>query len=162
MTPKQERFVEEYLIDLNATQAAIRAGYSEKTADQQGHQLLKKTSVAAAIEKARAEQSRRTRVTADDVIRELARVGLSDVRKLVTEAGTLKAVADLDDDTAAAVASVEVVSGDDGVKTHKIKLWDKGSALTQLGRHFKLFTDRVEGDMTLYDRLADARKRTGR
>jgi phage terminase small subunit len=68
LTPKQEHFVEEYLIDLNATQAAIRAGYSEKTADQQGHQLLKKTLVSAAIAEAQAERSARTSVTQDYVL----------------------------------------------------------------------------------------------
>tara|TARA_R110002110_G_scaffold106898_2_gene267700 strand:+ start:1953 stop:2357 length:405 start_codon:yes stop_codon:yes gene_type:complete len=68
LTPKQERFINEYLIDLNATQAAIRAGYSEKTADQQGHQLLKKTLVSAAIAEAQDERSARTSVTQDYVL----------------------------------------------------------------------------------------------
>jgi phage terminase small subunit len=68
LTPKQESFVGEYLIDLNATQAAIRSGYSEKTAEQQGHQLLKKTLVSAAIAEAQAERSARTNVTQDYVL----------------------------------------------------------------------------------------------
>ena len=71
LTPKQQRFVDEYLIDLNATQAAIRAGYSPKTAEQQGFQLLKKTSVSEAIEQAQKERQKRTLVTQDDVIRGL-------------------------------------------------------------------------------------------
>ena len=71
LTPKQQRFVDEYLIDLNATQAAIRAGYSPKTAEQQGFQLLKKTSVSEAIEQAQQERQKRTLVTQDDVIRGL-------------------------------------------------------------------------------------------
>ena len=71
LTPKQQRFVDEYLIDLNATQAAIRAGYSPKTAEQQGFQLLKKTSVSEAIEQAQQERQKRTMVTQDDVIRGL-------------------------------------------------------------------------------------------
>ena len=71
LTPKQQRFVDEYLIDLNATQAAIRAGYSPKTAEQQGFQLLKKTSVSDAIEQAQQERQKRTMVTQDDVIRGL-------------------------------------------------------------------------------------------
>ena len=71
LTPKQQRFVDEYLIDLNATQAAIRAGYSPKTAEQQGFQLLKKTSVSEAIEQAQQERQTRTLVTQDDVIRGL-------------------------------------------------------------------------------------------
>jgi phage terminase small subunit len=68
LTPKQESFVGEYLIDLNATQAAIRSGYSEKTAEQQSHQLLKKTLVSAAIAEAQAERSARTNVTQDYVL----------------------------------------------------------------------------------------------
>jgi phage terminase small subunit len=68
LTPKQGHFVEEYLIDLNATQAAIRAGYSEKTAEQQGHQLLKKTLVSNAIAEAQVERSARTSVTQDYVL----------------------------------------------------------------------------------------------
>ncbi|MCK6157372.1 terminase small subunit [Moraxella osloensis] len=71
LTPKQQRFVDEYLIDLNATQAAIRSGYSEKTAQEQGYQLLQKTSVLNAIELAKTERQKRTMVTQDDVIRGL-------------------------------------------------------------------------------------------
>ena len=71
LTPKQQRFVDEYIIDLNATQSAIRAGYSPKTAEQQGFQLLKKTSVSEAIEQAQQERQKRTLVTQDDVIRGL-------------------------------------------------------------------------------------------
>ena len=76
MTPKQQRFVEEYLVDLNATQAAIRAGYSKKTAEQQGHQLLKKTSVQQAVSAAQQTRSEATGITADRVVTELAKVGL--------------------------------------------------------------------------------------
>ncbi len=68
LTPKQARFVAEYLIDLNASQAAKRAGYSEKTAEQQGHQLLKKTLVAAAIAEAQSDRSERTEITQDYVL----------------------------------------------------------------------------------------------
>ena len=67
-THKQQCFVEEYLIDLNATQVAIRAGYSEKTANEQGSRLLANVSVAAAIEEAMAERSERTKVTQDYVL----------------------------------------------------------------------------------------------
>lgn len=76
MTPKQQRFIDEYLIDLNATQAAIRAGYSPKTANEQGCQLLAKLSVP--IAQAMAERSRRTGFNADRVLRELAEMGFAD------------------------------------------------------------------------------------
>jgi phage terminase small subunit len=80
ISPKQQRFADEYLVDLNATQAAIRAGYSEKTAAQQGHQLLQKTSVRDAIEAGRAQRAERTAVTADRVIAELAAIATTCAR----------------------------------------------------------------------------------
>lgn len=76
LTPKQERFVQEYLVDLNATQAAIRAGYSEKTADKIGPELLGKTSISAAIRKAQQGRQKRTEITQDMVIEKLAEIAL--------------------------------------------------------------------------------------
>ena len=74
MTAKQDRFVEEYLCDLNATQAAIRAGYSKKTAYSQGQRLLKKVEMAEAIAEGQAERSERTEVTQDYVLAEIVQV----------------------------------------------------------------------------------------
>lgn len=74
LTEKQKRFCEEYLIDLNATQAAIRAGYPAKRASEQAYQLLQKTTVSSYIEKLRAEQQERTQITADTVLGELAKI----------------------------------------------------------------------------------------
>lgn len=74
LTPKQERFVSEYLLDLNATQAAIRAGYSERTANEQGARLLAKVSVAAAIAEAQAARSERTKIDADYVLRQAVKL----------------------------------------------------------------------------------------
>lgn len=155
LTPKQERFVQEYLIDLNATQAAIRAGYSEKTAYSVGHENLSKPEIADAIvigQKARAE---RTQVTADMVVKELARIGFSDLRKVLSQNGSLLHPGEWDDDTAASIASIEVVtnsgsSGEDeeGRKivehTHKIKVWDKNSALEKLAKHLGMFVEKHE------------------
>lgn len=83
LNAKQARFVEEYLIDLNATQAAIRTGYSEKTAYSQGQRLSKDVEVAEAIAAAMAARSERTEITSDRVLRELAKIGFSDIRKAV-------------------------------------------------------------------------------
>ena len=83
LTDKQQRFVEEYMVDLNATQAAIRAGYSLETAEQIGYQLLQKTSVLKAISQARQAQQARTAITADKVLMEIANVALADARELV-------------------------------------------------------------------------------
>jgi phage terminase small subunit len=74
MTPQQQRFVEEYLIDLNATKAAIRAGYSAKTAEQQGYQLLQNTSVSAAIAEAMEKRSQETAIDAAWVLTEARKV----------------------------------------------------------------------------------------
>jgi hypothetical protein len=73
LTPKQRRFVDEYLVDLNATQAAIRAGYSARTANEQGARLLANASVAAAAQSAQLARSQRLRISQDDVLRGLHR-----------------------------------------------------------------------------------------
>lgn len=83
LTPKQARFVEEYLVDLNATQAATRAGYSPKTAYSAGQRLLKDVEVAAALATAMDARAQRTSITADRVVEELAKIGFSDIRKAV-------------------------------------------------------------------------------
>ena len=83
LTPKQERFVQEYMVDLNALQAAIRAGYSKDTAGVIGHENLKKPYIQAAIARARQEQQQRTQITVDSVVKELAQVAFADARDLV-------------------------------------------------------------------------------
>ncbi|WP_424924373.1 terminase small subunit [Alloalcanivorax xenomutans] len=92
LTDKQARFVEEYLIDLNATQAAIRAGYSEKTARQTGNENLTKPDVAAAIAEAKAKRSERTNVDADWLLKRLASEAEADLADLYYEDGGLKPV----------------------------------------------------------------------
>lgn len=149
LTPKQGAFVREYLIDLNATQAAIRAGYSAKTAYSMGEENLRKPEIAAAVAEAQAARAKRTEITADRVLKELARIGFADVRKLFGDDG-LQSPTEMDDETAAAVQSVEVVvrrtPGDEKnvEHIHKIKLNDKLGALTQIGRHLGMFTDKIE------------------
>lgn len=78
LTNKQKRFCEEYLIDLNATQAAVRAGYSEKTADRIANQNLKKLEVQQYLQKLMQDRSERTKISADDVVRELERIAMTD------------------------------------------------------------------------------------
>lgn len=150
LTAKQERFVAEYLIDLNATQAAIRAGYSEKTAHVIGPENLGKPIIQGAISEAQAKRAERTEITQDRVLSELAKIGFSDLRKVVTTHGSLIDVQDWDDDTAGAIASVEVVKRPSGeydednkpILDHvaKIKTWDKLSALEKLGKHLGMFS----------------------
>lgn len=154
LTDKQQRFVEEYLIDLNATQAAIRAGYSEDTAKEIGYENLTKPHIADAIAEAQSLRSQRTQITQDRVLQELARIGFSDLRKCLTPTGHLLAPHDWDDDTAASISSIEVVTNmksekdDDGrtpiEHTHKIKVWDKNSALEKIAKHLGMFVERHE------------------
>jgi len=173
--PRQARFVEEYLVDLNATQAAIRAGYSPRTAEAQGSRLLSHVKVQRAVTARMAERSERTEVAADRALLEIARVAFSDLRRLFHEDGRLKRPGEWDDDTAAAISSIEVVTrdlGDGKVEyVRKIKLWDKGKALEQLSKHLGLYGDQMASerpsdrplsglsDEELYQRLLDARAR---
>ncbi|MDY3551419.1 terminase small subunit [Gemmata sp. JC717] len=83
LTPKQEKFVQEYLIDLNATQAAIRAGYSEKTANEQGSRLLANVSVSQAIQRAMQERSKRTAITQDDVLQRWWDIATAEVNEVI-------------------------------------------------------------------------------
>lgn len=146
MTEKQKHFCEEYLIDLNATQAAVRAGYSTRSAHSIATENMQKPAVRARIDEALATRSKRTGVNADRVVRELARVAFvnpSDVIDL--DNATLKD--DATDDDTAAVASVKVktipTADGQGVE-REIKMADKLKALELLGRHLGMFTDKVE------------------
>jgi phage terminase small subunit len=169
LTAKQQTFVREYLVDLNATQAAIRAGYSTKTAAEIGAENLRKPQIAEAVQKAIDARAERTQISADRVLAELAKIGFSDIRRAVNwysqvnvaavdaegiegeaEDGSLRFAVlnqvelissdEIDDDTAAAIAEVSMT--DKGGL--KIKLHDKRQALVDLGRHLQLFTDKID------------------
>ncbi len=115
MTQKQKRFVEEYLIDLNATKAAIRAGYSPKTANEQGSQNLAKVSIQAAIDKAMAERSRRTGINQDRVIQELAKLALlNPVDVIDMDTATVKPDASRDDTACIAGVRIKTLMTKDG------------------------------------------------
>lgn len=143
LTPKQSLFALEYLVDLNATQAAIRAGYSAKTAASQGERLLRNVEIQAEIAKARKAREERTAVSSDRVLLEAARIALFDPRRLFNDDGTTKAITDLDDDTAAAVSGIKVrrISGEENENCSIIeyKVADKNSALEKLFRHHGLY-----------------------
>jgi phage terminase small subunit len=153
LTAKQQRFVEEYLVDLNATQAAIRAGYPAEYANKIGPENLVNVGISDAISAGREKMSQRTEITQDMVMAEFARIGFGDIRALFDTSGRLKALADLPRDHAAMVASIEVVTkslpGREGEPveveyTHKIRSWDKVAALTQMGRRLGMFVDKLE------------------
>ena len=143
MTKKQKLFCDEYLIDLNATQAAIRAGYSTETAKAIGCENLTKPDLRAYIDRAMAERSRRTGVNADRVVQELAKIAFVNAPDVIDpETATIKEDA-LAEDTAA-IQSVKVKTfGEDGLE-REIKMADKLKALELLGKHLGMFRDKVE------------------
>jgi len=151
---KQKMFGKEYIIDLNATQAAIRAGYSVKTAYSQGQRLLKKVELQAFIQSQMDKRSSRVEITADNVLKELALMGFANMLDYITVNDDGSAYVDLKNVTreqAAALSEVVVDqyvegNGEDAkpVKKIKIKLADKKSNLELIGRHLKLFTDKLE------------------
>lgn len=166
MNQKQKTFASEYVIDYNATQAAIRAGYSERSAYSQAHELLKKPEVKKAIQELEEAASERTAITKDMVLKELARVAFVDPRKLFDEEGRPKDIRFLDPDTAAALSSVDIYeefdyNGDEkelSGYTKKYKWADKLRALEMLGKHLGMFTDKVHVEGTVdtgSDKLAN-------
>jgi len=151
LTPKQAAFVQEYLVDLCATQAAIRAGYSKKTANRIGPQNLSKLVIQVALKKAMDARAKETGVTAESVLRQCQYMSFADIRELFTEAGQLIDIRSLPDAIAAAVQSVEVVvratgeTDEDGNRevehVHKIRLVDKRASLDMLFKHLGLYND---------------------
>jgi phage terminase small subunit len=154
LTPKQERFVAEYLIDLNATQAAIRSGYSVKTASSQGERLLRNVEVAKAITVAQKAREQRTEITQDRVLKELAKLGfanMQDYMSITKEGEPFADLSKLSRDQAAAITEFTVEDftegrGDDArdVRRVKFKLADKRAALVDIGKHLGMFKEKVE------------------
>lgn len=165
LTPKQALFVAEYLKDLNATQAAIRAGYSEATARQIGAENLSKPDIAAEIAKRTQRHAAKLDITAEKVLAAIAEIAFGDVRKMFTEDGALIRPHEWDDATAAAIAGMDVVtvSAGEGMVEHvaKVKRADRLRALDMLARHHSLYNDKLEVSVTdnLADRVARAKAR---
>ena len=150
MTDKQKRFVDEYLIDLNATQAAIRAGYKPDNAQQMGSENLSKPVISSAIAKAMAERSKRTGINQDRVIRELARIGFAKITDIV-DPETAKIRENASEDDLACIQSIKIKPNEFGTE-REVKLYDKKSALVDLGKHLGMFKDRMDlsADMDLH------------
>lgn len=151
LNPKQARFVAEYLIDLNATQAAIRAGYSAKTAKQIGSKLLTNIDVASEVSKRQEKIAKDRGITVDSITRELAKLGFSNMQDYLTitnEGDPQMDLSNLTRDQAAALAEVTVEDFKDGrgdaardVRRIKFKLADKRAALVDLGKHLGMFKE---------------------
>lgn len=140
LTPKQEMFIREYLVDLNATQAAIRAGYSKRTAEWQGPQLLGKTHVAVEIQKLMDKRAAKIEITAEKVLQEIAKLAFSNLQDFYDANGSLKDITSLPRDIAVALSSSKV-NLTEACAVQEIKLHDKKGSLELLGRHLKLFND---------------------
>jgi phage terminase small subunit len=152
LTPRQQRFVDEYLIDLNATQAAIRAGYSAKTAEQQGPRLLGNVGVAAAISAAQKARSARTEVDADYVLKRMIEIDQMDVLDIMDDQMAIKPVSEWPKVWRQYLSGFDLAEMFDGRGDQremigilkKIKWPDKVRNLELLGRHFGMFKERVE------------------
>lgn len=154
LNPKQQRFVDEYLKDLNGTQAAIRAGYSARTAQEQSSRLLSKAIVAAAVKAGIGRSVERAHLTVERIDQEISRLAFADLRKLYNPDGTLKQPHEWPDDVAAFVSGVEVVEkkAADGTIVavmKKVKTWDKPAALTLAARRLALLHDKLAVEVTV-------------
>ena len=149
LTAKQQRFCDEYLIDLNATQAAIRAGYSPKTAEQAASRLLTIVKVSDEIKREMAERSKRTGINQDRVVQELAKLAFVNIADVVDLDNAMVRRSATDEDLAC-IQSVKIKPSEFGTE-REIKLYDKKASLELLGRHLGMFKDKleVEADMDL-------------
>ena len=156
LTDKQEQFCLEYLTDLNATQAAIRAGYSENTANEQGSRMLAKVNVQRRIAELQAERAERLQIQHDDILRELASIAFASpahYMDVVQVDGTsrilVKPTAEWTEQQKAAVISIK--NTPNGVE---IRLSDKVKALELLGKHLGMF-NRKELDVAVNQSAMD-------
>jgi phage terminase small subunit len=147
LTPKIKRFCEEYIKDLNGTQAAIRAGYSQKTANEQSSKLLAKVNVQDFLSKLKQNISDKNEGLAQQVIDELKKLGFSNIQDYIGKENEIKDLSTITRDNASAVESIKKTvtefsggSESSGKKTTvQFKLYDKISALEKLGRHLGIF-----------------------
>ncbi len=162
MNDKQRRFVEEYLIDLNATQAAIRAGYSAKTAKQQGQRLLTNVDVQVAVSEAKVKRSNDTGINATWLLQRLAAEAVADISDLYTEDGRIRPVHEWPLIwRQGLVAGLEVETiGEGAGRLTKVRLSDRIKRLELIGKHIDVqaFKDKIEhsGALTIVVAEEDA------
>ena len=155
LTDKQSRFIDEYLIDLNATQAAIRAGYSEKTAQEIGAQNLSKLIISEEIQKRMQKRSESTEITAERVLKEYAKIAFTNLPGIVNFNKGMMSIEDfqnLNEDQKACIKKFKcktvvsmTESGDEvPVEMVEVELHDKQNALGMIGKHLGMFTEKVE------------------
>ena len=154
LNEKQKRFVSEYIIDLNAKQAAIRAGYSPKGAEPQASRLLSNAKIQVEIAKAMEDRGKRTGITQDRVLAELSAIAFAKATDYV-EVGEdglvkIKPTAELTDEQKKAIASIK-----EGANGIEIKLTDKTKALEMLSRHLGLFNDKLNVNVETIEIIED-------
>ncbi|MDE6210094.1 MAG: terminase small subunit [Lachnospiraceae bacterium] len=145
LTAKQKRFVEEYMIDLNATQAAIRAGYSVDTAKEIGCENLTKPNISKKVGEAMAERSKRTGINQDRVVLELAKIALVNMTYIVDGEGKIKDTAK--DEDLACIEAIKYKSSESDTGSsveREVRIASKLKALELLGKHLGMFKDKVE------------------
>ena len=163
LSDKQRLFVAGYLIDLNATNAAIKAGYSKKTAKDIGAENLSKPLIKAAIQAEMDKKASKFDISADAVIQEIAKLAFSNPQDYYHANGAPKEIHELTRDQAAAINTIKTNMTDE-CAVLELKMHDKGQNLERLGRHLKLFTDKVEVDVSesLAATLKAARERVSK
>lgn len=149
LTPKQQKFIKEYLIDLNATQAAIRAGYSKKTAYSHGQRLLKNVEIQERIQTQRNNTEKRTDITIDQCLKEYASIAFLDIKNVFTDTGELKQIKNMPEDARRAIGGLEVTAltnrdGEQIGTISKVKLINKKDALDSIMRHLGGFNDKLQ------------------
>lgn len=169
LNPKQEKFCREYVVDLNARAAAIRAGYKESDAGPAACKLLKLPHVKALIAELKGKQFKRLELSADNVLQELSKVGFVDPAGLFNLDGVMLPVHEIPEDIRRAISSFEVETLYAGIgaarvevgRVMKVKFWSKSHALDTLGKHFKLWVEQLEirGRVDVADALRKARER---
>lgn len=165
LNKKQQTFVDEFLIDLNATQAAIRAGYSEKTAGQIGDENLKKPEIATAIREAQDARAERTKIDADYVLKRLGDIDQMDALDILDNAGNIRPIKEWPRVWRTTISGLdlhEMLTGDTETIVRKIKWPDKIKNIELIGRHVSVqaWKDTLKLDVT--DKVAEliaARKR---
>ena len=157
-TTKKILFAYYYLEDPNATQSAIKAGFSKKTAYSQGQRLLKDVEVQKII-KSKIEKAE---ITVDKVLNEIGKIAFFNIQSIYNEDGSLKKIHELPPEIAAAISSVEIIEKNGGIgadsehaleQIKKIKMHDKSKNLENLGRYLAMFTDKIE-DTTKYNKYS--------
>ena len=144
LSAKQEKFLDEYVLDFNGKQAAIRAGYAHSTAKKRASEILATEAGKARLAEIARLRREAYKPTVDRVLEELSRIAFFDVRKIFDEEGNLRPVEELDEDTARAIAGVEVTQMADGNTKTKVRTIDKSKALETLARHLGMLVDRVQ------------------